>query len=66
MDWEKKLEACVSADDPVDLKVHVDHIIPLALGGQHVFENLQLLDARENMQKGAKPHSAWNMEVAGA
>lgn len=66
MDWEKKLEACVISDDPIDLKVHVDHIVPLALGGKHVFENLQILDARINMQKGAKPHSAWTRSAPDA
>ncbi len=62
-DWERKLEACVATDDPLDLKIHVDHIIPVAAGGEHVFENLQLLGARDNMRKGAKPHSAWAREV---
>ncbi len=50
---EGKLRACVMSDDPFDLKIHVDHIVPLSKGGKHVFENLQLLDARENMWKGA-------------
>ena len=58
LDWEQKLLACVATDDRFDLKVHVDHIVPLASGGEHVFENLQLLDARLNLQKGVKPHSA--------
>lgn len=34
--------------------VHVDHIYPLALGGSHVFENLQILPAIANLRKGAK------------
>jgi hypothetical protein len=34
--------------------VHVDHIVPLAKGGLHVFENLQILPAVENMRKGAR------------
>lgn len=34
--------------------VHVDHIIPLARGGEHVYDNLQILPAEENLSKGAK------------
>lgn len=52
MDWEKKLQACVVSDEPLQLKMHVDHVRPLAKGGRHVFENLQILDALENMRKG--------------
>lgn len=34
--------------------VHVDHIRPLARGGTHTYENLQILTAQENMRKGAR------------
>lgn len=34
--------------------VHVDHIYPLAKGGKHVYFNLQILPAIENLRKGAK------------
>jgi 5-methylcytosine-specific restriction endonuclease McrA len=33
---------------------HVDHIIPLAKGGLHHPENLQLVTASENVRKGSK------------
>jgi 5-methylcytosine-specific restriction endonuclease McrA len=33
---------------------HVDHIIPLAKGGAHLPDNLQILPAEENLRKGAK------------
>ena len=32
---------------------HIDHIIPIAAGGTHTKENLQVLTASENMTKGA-------------
>ena len=34
--------------------VEVDHIIPLAKGGPHRYENLQILTVAENRKKGAK------------
>ena len=33
---------------------HIDHIIPLAKGGAHHPDNLQILTAEENLRKGAK------------
>ena len=33
---------------------HIDHIIPIAAGGTHTKENLQVLTALENRSKGAK------------
>lgn len=36
------------------IDVHVDHVIPLARGGAHVFGNLQILPAAENLRKGSK------------
>lgn len=51
---ETKLRACVACDDDLQLQVHVDHIVPLSRGGKHVFENLQILCGRENLEKGAR------------
>ena len=36
------------------LKMHVDHVQPLAKGGKHCLRNLQLLDPIENRRKGAR------------
>lgn len=36
------------------IKHHVDHIIPLAQGGTHHPDNLQVLTEQENTQKGTK------------
>lgn len=54
---EDKLHACVDCDDPQELKIHVDHIIPIALGGTTEPSNLQLLSAKENLQKGVQAYS---------
>lgn len=52
------MAACVVCDDPLEMKMHVDHIMPLKLGGSHVAENLRVISAKENLKKGAKPHFA--------
>jgi 5-methylcytosine-specific restriction endonuclease McrA len=36
-------------------RVVVDHIMPLALGGKHDYDNLQILSVSENSRKWAKP-----------
>lgn len=51
---EAKLAACVECDDPLEMTMHVDHIVPLARGGKHVLSNLRIVSARENLQKGAR------------
>lgn len=32
---------------------HVDHVVPLSKGGRHVYENLQVIPAIDNLRKGA-------------
>ena len=39
------------------IQYHVDHIIPLAKGGEHHPGNLQVISANENVRKGAKVRS---------
>lgn len=36
------------------IKFHVDHIMPIALGGPHSISNLQVLPAKINQRKGSK------------
>lgn len=45
---------CPCCNKPLGDDFHLDHIMPLALGGVHKDENIQLLRAVCNMQKNAK------------
>ena len=52
---EALIQCCPVFDLPeLGKKIHVDHVIPLAKGGQHVASNLQLLPIGLNMRKGTK------------
>jgi 5-methylcytosine-specific restriction endonuclease McrA len=33
---------------------HVDHIIPLSIGGAHHQDNMRVITAKENLEKNAK------------
>jgi hypothetical protein len=45
---------CACCKLPLGDDYHVDHIMPLALGGVNTDDNIQLLRARCNLQKNAK------------
>lgn len=45
---------CVCCKLDLDANYHIDHIMPLALGGEHTDSNIQLLCPSCNMQKSAK------------
>jgi len=47
-------EECQRISQETGIPHHVDHIIPLAKGGQHHPSNLQILSATENLKKGTK------------
>lgn len=49
-----KLAQKISAATGVEM--HVDHIVPIACGGEHNVKNLQLLAGSLNVAKGANPH----------
>ena len=38
----------------VGVKMNVDHIVPLARGGKHMLDNLQVITQEENLKKGCK------------
>jgi 5-methylcytosine-specific restriction endonuclease McrA len=45
---------CACCGKPLGNDFHLDHIVPLKLGGSNTDDNIQLLRAACNMQKGAK------------
>jgi 5-methylcytosine-specific restriction endonuclease McrA len=45
---------CACCGHPLGDDYHMDHIMPLALGGTNTDDNIQLLRAKCNMQKSAK------------
>lgn len=45
---------CACCKKPLGNDYHLDHIMPLALGGTNTNDNIQLLRARCNLQKQAK------------
>lgn len=45
---------CACCKEPLGDDFHADHILPLALGGAHSDENIQLLRAKCNLEKSAK------------
>lgn len=45
---------CACCGERLGEKYHMDHIVPLALGGPNTDDNIQLLRARCNSQKNAK------------
>jgi 5-methylcytosine-specific restriction endonuclease McrA len=45
---------CACCDQPLGSNYHLDHIMPIALGGPNTDDNIQLLLARCNLQKGSK------------
>ena len=50
---------CAGCFKPLGDDVHVDHVMPLARGGDDAFENLQLLHASCNQVKGDMRPEAW-------
>jgi hypothetical protein len=56
--WELQQIALFYGDRPEGY--HVDHIMPLALGGRHELSNLQHLEAWMNFTKNAKHPDDWD------
>ena len=45
------------------VEMHVDHVIPISVGGEHNTKNLQLLAGSLNILKGANPHFQLSWET---
>ena len=52
--WRAQRGVCPVCNLLLSVPVHIDHKIPLARGGTHAEENLQLLHARCNLRKGSR------------
>jgi hypothetical protein len=50
---------CVCCGQPLGDDYHLDHIMPIALGGTNTDDNVQLLIARCNLRKSAKHPDEW-------
>jgi 5-methylcytosine-specific restriction endonuclease McrA len=50
---------CACCGKPLGTTYHLDHKMPLALGGKHCDDNIQLLLPRCNLVKGAKHPNEW-------
>lgn len=53
---------CFWCDSHTDL-IHIDHIYPLAKGGEHTINNLCVSCPDCNMRKGAKDPEIWLEEI---
>lgn len=54
---------CAICKDKLGKSYHVDHIYPLALGGKHIEDNIQMLCANCNQKKSAKDPIQYMQEL---
>lgn len=52
--YQRQNGVCPCCGRPLGDDYHLDHIMPIALGGMHAVWNVQLLRAECNMEKGAQ------------
>jgi len=55
---------CRCCQLPLGDNYHIDHIMPLALGGTNTDDNVQLLRAECNLRKGAMHPDEWRKNLA--
>jgi len=52
--WNKPHKCACCSKTPPDVKLHIDHIRPVSLGGKSKFSNLQFLCSNCNLKKSNK------------
>ena len=60
---EKQRGKCRACSKRLGMKYHLDHIMPLVLGGEHRIENVQLLCPKCNMAKHAMHPDDWAKRI---
>lgn len=63
--FELQKGRCACCGEPLGKEYHLDHVMPLALGGRNSDDNAQLLRKTCNLQKGAR-HPTEFMQSKGA
>ena len=64
--YSRQSGLCVYCDAALSEGYHVDHIMPLHLGGSNWPDNLQCLCPTCNVRKGAKHPDYWHKEIGWA
>ena len=62
--FDKQKGLCVCCGRELGQNYHLDHIMPLALGGTNTDDNVQLLRAECNLRKGAMHPDDWRKILA--
>ena len=61
--FKRNLGFCPYCSSELFSGYHLDHIIPVSLGGGNDMDNLQCICARCNLRKGAKHPDEWHEEI---
>ena len=68
-EWEILVSAyghnCLHPDCTESENLHMDHVVPLAVGGEHGLHNLQILCQFHNIQKGARNSNDYRPFILG-
>lgn len=62
--WERDGGICHLCGKPVEGRWHMDHVVPLALGGAHSYENVAVSHPYCNMSKGIRTRRAASPEAS--
>ena len=61
--FQRQNGKCLACRKSICNGYHVDHVVPIFLGGANSIENIQLLCSVCNMKKGSKPPEIWAAEI---